>query len=119
MSLATSFSLSLKNLFTKKGRTILTSFAGSIGIIGIALIFAVSQGMTMFIDSVQEETLSSYPITLESTTVDITTLLTTFTGNAKSGEAHENDAIYQKVDGLRYDKRTERSRGVRKRPQLV
>ena len=96
MSLATSFSLSLKNLFTKKGRTILTSFAGSIGIIGIALIFAVSQGMTMFIDSVQEETLSSYPITLESTTVDITTLLTTFTGNAKSGEAHENDAIYQK-----------------------
>lgn len=96
MSLATSFSLSLKNLFTKKGRTILTSFAGSIGIIGIALIFAVSQGMTMFIDSVQEETLSSYPNTLESTTVDITTLLTTFTGNAKSGEAHENDAIYQK-----------------------
>ncbi len=96
MSLATSFSLSLKNLFTKKGRTILTSFAGSIGIIGIALIFAVSQGMTMFIDSVQEETLSSYPITLESTTVDVTTLLTTFTGNAKSGEAHENDAIYQK-----------------------
>lgn len=96
MSLTTSFSLSLKNLFTKKGRTILTSFAGSIGITGIALIFAVSQGMTMFIDSVQEETLSSYPITLESTTVDITTLLTTFTGNAKSGEAHENDAIYQK-----------------------
>ncbi len=96
MSLATSFSLSLKNLFTKKGRTMLTSFAGSIGIIGIALIFAVSQGMTLFIDSVQEETLSSYPLTLESTTVDVTTLLTTFTGNAKSDEEHEKDAIYQK-----------------------
>lgn len=71
MSLATSFSLSLKNLFTKKGRTVLTSFAGSIGIIGIALIFAVSQGMTTYIDMVQEDTLSSYPLTLENQSMDV------------------------------------------------
>ena len=57
MSLATAFGLSLKNLFTKKGRTLLTAFAGSIGIIGIALIFAVSQGTTSYIDAVQEDTL--------------------------------------------------------------
>ncbi len=96
MSLFTSFSLSLKNLFTKKGRTALTSFAGSIGIIGIALIFAVSQGMTTYIDILQEDTLSSYPITLENQSMDISSLLETFIGTAKSGEGHENDAIYQK-----------------------
>jgi putative ABC transport system permease protein len=96
MSLATSFSLSLKNLFSKKGRTILTSFAGSIGIIGIALIFAVSQGMTTYIDILQEETLSSYPITLEQQSMDISSLLMNFIGSASSNEGHENDAVYQK-----------------------
>ncbi|MBR6533310.1 MAG: ABC transporter ATP-binding protein/permease [Clostridia bacterium] len=96
MSLATSFSLSLKNLFTKKGRTILTSFAGSIGIIGIALIFAVSQGMTSYIDMVQEDTLASYPITLENQSMDISSLLETFIGTAHSGKSHEKDAVYQK-----------------------
>ncbi|MBQ4119636.1 MAG: ABC transporter ATP-binding protein/permease [Clostridia bacterium] len=96
MSLGTSFSLSLKNLFTKKGRTALTSFAGSIGIIGIALIFAVSQGMTTYIDILQEDTLSSYPITLENQSMDISSLLETFIGTAKSAEGHEKDAIYQK-----------------------
>lgn len=82
MSLATSFGLSLKNLFTKKGRTALTSFAGSIGIIGIALIFAVSQGTTAFIDSVQEETLSSYPLTIQSQNMDMTELFETFVNAA-------------------------------------
>ena len=77
MSWSTSFGLSLKNLFTKKGRTALTSFAGSIGIIGIALIYAVSNGMTTYINAVQEDTLSSYPLTLEATTVDIGTLMET------------------------------------------
>ncbi len=96
MSLGTSFSLSLKNLFTKKGRTALTSFAGSIGIIGIALIFAVSQGMTTYIDILQEDTLSSYPITLENQSMDISSLLETFIGTAKSAEGHEKDAVYQK-----------------------
>lgn len=97
MSIGTSFGLSLKNLFTKKGRTALTSFAGSIGIIGIALIYAVSHGTTAFIDYVQEETLSSYPLTIEAQNVDVTTLLTTFMGKARSISEHENDAIYQKA----------------------
>ena len=97
MSFRTSFGLSLKNLFTKKGRTALTSFAGSIGIIGIALIYAVSQGTTAFIDYVQEETLSSYPLTIESQSVDASSLLSTFMGKAKSISEHENDAIYQKA----------------------
>lgn len=97
MSFGTSFMLSLKNLFTKKGRTILTSFAGSIGIIGIALILAVSQGMTAFIDDVQESTLSVYPLTLEATTVDLSTLMEAFL-NLKSDETtHENDAVYEKT----------------------
>ncbi len=94
MSWGTSFGLSLKNLFSKKGRTILTSFAGSIGIIGIALIFAVSNGATNFINDIQEDTLSSYPITLEATTVDIGTLMQTFMGVASDDNVHENDAVY-------------------------
>ena len=95
MSFLTSFGLSLKNLFTKKGRTILTSFAGSIGIIGIALIFAVSQGTTTYIDSVQEDALSSYPLTIEAKSVDISTLIETFMGVASdSADKHELDAVY-------------------------
>ncbi len=95
MSWGTSFGLSLKNLFTKKGRTMLTAFAGSIGIIGIALIFAVSNGMTTYINAVQEDTLSSYPLTLEATTVDISTLMRTFMGiDSEDSDAHELDAIY-------------------------
>ena len=97
MSVWTSFGLSLKNLFTKKGRTVLTAFAGSIGIIGIALIYAVSQGMTTYIDKVQEDTLSSYPLTLEAQHVDMSSLLTTFMGKAASTSEHENDAVYQKA----------------------
>ena len=101
MSFATSFSLSLKNLFTKKGRTILTSFAGSIGIIGIAVILAVSQGMTAYIDTVQEDTLSSYPLMLEAQHMDFGTILSTFAGTAQSVEKHDNDAVYQKA--MMYD----------------
>ena len=97
MSMATSFGLSLKNLFTKKGRTILTAFAGSIGIIGIALISAVSTGMTTYINQVQEDTLSSYPLTLEAQHMDLTTLMETFLGKAETGGNHENDAVYQKA----------------------
>ena len=94
MSFFTSFCLSLTNLFTKKGRTVLTSFAGSIGIIGIALIFAVSQGMTTYINVLQEDTLSSYPLTIEATTIDLGTLMETFMGAASSSQEHDKDAIY-------------------------
>ncbi len=97
MSFATSFGLSLKNLISKKSRTLLTSFAGSIGIIGIALIFAVSNGMTTYIDTVQEDTLSSYPLTLQASEMNMGSLLATFIGNALSGEPHENDAVYEKT----------------------
>ena len=96
MSFATAFGLSLKNLFTKKGRTVLTAFAGSIGIIGIALIYAVSNGMTAYIDTVQEETLGSYPLTLEQQHMDIGTLMATFIDAAQSRGDHENDAVYEK-----------------------
>ncbi len=97
MSWATSFGLSLKNLFSKKGRTALTSFAGSIGIIGIALIYAVSNGMTAYINSVQEDTLSSYPLTLEATHTDMGSLLSAFIGEATSHGEHDKDAVYQKT----------------------
>lgn len=94
MSFFTAFGLSLKNLFTKKGRTLLTSFAGSIGIIGIALIFAVSHGMTTYINAVQEDTLSSYPLTLEAKHMDVGELMSTFMGVGSSDTAHGKDAVY-------------------------
>ncbi len=98
MSLGTAFMLSLKNLFTKKGRTTLTAFAGSIGIIGIALILAVSQGMTMYIDAVQEEALSSYPLTIQDSTVDLSSLMSTFMGMNSADIDHPTDDgnVYQK-----------------------
>ena len=94
MSFGTAFGLSLKNLFTKKGRTALTSFAGSIGIIGIALIFALSNGATVYINTVQEDALSSYPLTLEATTVDMGTLMQTFMGIDPSTKEHEDGKVY-------------------------
>lgn len=96
MSFATSFSLSLKNLFTKKGRTILTSFAGSIGIIGIALILSISQGLTAYIDMIQENTLSSYPLTIESSVTDMSKLMNTFMSQTSAKADHELNAVYTK-----------------------
>ncbi len=75
MSFITALSLSLNNLLTKKGRTVLVSIAGSIGIIGIALILSVSTGFQNYVDSIQEETLTSYPLTIMKESFDITTLL--------------------------------------------
>ena len=81
MSSKTAFSLSLNNLMTKKGRTILTAFAGSIGIIGIALIMSLSNGLNSYIKQVEEDTLSSYPLTLDKTTVDQMTMMETLLKN--------------------------------------
>ncbi len=75
MSFSTALSLSFDNLKTKKGRTILTSTAGSIGIIGIALIFALSTGMNTYIEDVQKETMTSYPITISAETIDISSIM--------------------------------------------
>lgn len=96
MSFGTSFSLSLKNLFTKKGRTMLTSFAGSIGIIGISLVLSISQGFHTYINTVQEETLSSYPLSIQKTNTDLSELMKTFMGSATSDSEHEKDAVYKK-----------------------
>ena len=79
------------------GRTILTSFAGSIGIIGIALIYAVSQGMTTYINIIQEETLSSYPLTIKAESVNIGSLMLSFMGQAQSSGEHDKDAVYEKT----------------------
>ena len=80
MSFMTALSLSLNNLMTKKGRTFLTSFAGSIGIIGIASIMSLSNGVQSYISKVEEDTLSSYTIMLEEKTVDISDMLNTISG---------------------------------------
>jgi len=98
MSFGTALALSLNNLRTKKGRTILTSFAGSIGIIGIALILAISNGVTNYINRVQEDTLSSYPITIQKETADLSSILTNLMGSNTSsdqgGLKHGLDAVY-------------------------
>lgn len=96
MSFGTSFMLSLKNLFTKKGRTLLTAFAGSIGIIGIALILSISNGTTTYIDEVQENALASYPITIESSSVDLSSLMMTFMNVNNSERNHDLDGVYKK-----------------------
>ena len=80
MKFFTALRLSLNNLMTKKGRTILTSFAGSIGIIGIALILSISNGVQSYINKVEEETLSSYPITIQESTVDMTSMIENMMG---------------------------------------
>lgn len=97
MSFFTALSLSLNNLMTKKGRTILTSFAGSIGIIGIALILSVSTGVQTYINRVQEDTLSSYPITINAQEVDLTSMLTSLmsANQENQSETHELDAVYE------------------------
>ena len=96
MSFPTAFSLSLNNLMTKKGRTLLTSFAGSIGIIGIALILSLSAGINRYINQVQEETLSSYPITIMAESTDMTDLMTSLMGARRGdgGEDHDRERVY-------------------------
>ena len=94
MSFLTALSLSLNNLLTKKGRTILTAFAGSIGIIGIALILSLSSGMQNYINRVEEDTLSSYPITLQETTMDTGELLNAAMDSTTTYENHNDNKIH-------------------------
>lgn len=96
MSFFTALALSFNNLKTKKGRTILTSFAGSIGIIGIALILALSSGMQAYIANVEEDTLSSYPITIQNQGIDLLKMQSsTREGMERSKEEHKLDKVYQ------------------------
>ncbi len=95
MSFATALALSRNNLLTKKGRTFLTSFAGSIGIIGIALILSLSHGVQAYIDSVERSTLSSYPISIQQETVDYSSLMQSMMGiREDSFEGREENRIY-------------------------
>ncbi len=96
MNFFTALSLSLNNLMTKKGRTILTSFAGSIGIIGIALILSLSNGVQKYINRVQEDTLSSYPISIEESTVDMASMLEIMMDEGNDNLNHEEGKIYSK-----------------------
>lgn len=96
MSFLTALSLSTNNLMTKKARTILTAFAGSIGIIGIALIMSLSNGIQNYIDKVQKDTLSSYPITIQAESMDMTSMMTSMMGVQAAAEEnqHDKDAVY-------------------------
>ncbi len=101
MSLFTALSLSLNNLMTKKARTFLTSFAGSIGIIGIALILALSSGVKTHIDQVQEDTLVSYPIQIQAEQMDMSSMISTLMGSQEESKQHPKDKVY--ASSIMYD----------------
>lgn len=95
MSFLTALALSRNNLLTKKGRTFLTSFAGSIGIIGIALILSLSNGVQLYINNVERTTLSSYPVSIQQETVDYTSLMSSMMGmQEESTEERDPNRVY-------------------------
>ena len=94
MSFFTALLLSLNNLMTKKGRTFLTSFAGSIGIIGIALILSVSTGVNAYITSIEESTMSSYPLQIQQSTMDTATLLSSLMNQNQVDESRDPNKVY-------------------------
>lgn len=99
MSFLTALSLSFNNLRTKKARTFLVSFAGSIGIIGIALILALSSGVNSYIESLEEKTLSQYPMSISKTSMDLSAMLGNNTPTAKKGQAAESQTISSMLNG--------------------
>lgn len=121
MKFLTALRLSLNNLMTKKGRTILTSFAGSIGIIGIALILAISTGVQNYINKVEEDTLSSYPITIEESTVDMSSLMQSMSGentdnteNKEEGKAYSSDIMNDMITTLSNKKQSNNLKELKK-----
>ncbi|MBR4256484.1 MAG: ABC transporter ATP-binding protein/permease [Clostridia bacterium] len=94
MSFFTSLSLSFNNLLTKKARTILTAFAGSIGIIGIALIMSLSNGVNVYITDIQKSTMTSYPITIDAQTIDLSSVIKSDSSINESDGDHDRDAVY-------------------------
>lgn len=97
MSFFTALSLSFRNMLTKKGRTIMVAFAGSIGIIGIALILSVSYGFQAYIDRVEEDTLSSYPVMITEDNTDMASILSSFASSSTADESRPLDKIYSKL----------------------
>ena len=95
MSFLTALTLSFNNLWTKKARTLLTAFAGSIGIIGIALIMSLSTGFQRYIDKIQADTLSNYPLTIQSETADMTAALASFGAAAQSAQEAEPETVVE------------------------
>lgn len=100
MSLLTSLSLSFNNLKTKKGRTFLTAFAGSIGIIGIALILALSSGVNDYINSIQKDTMASYPISIQMSSIDLTSVIGKAQDETKDKTNHPLDKVYSDPSAL-------------------
>lgn len=96
MNFFTALSLSFNNLLTKKGRTVLTAFAGSIGIIGIALILSLSQGFQNYIDKIQEDTLSSYPLTITKESTDMTSMILAMTSTSNDSNEDNNGVLTEK-----------------------
>ncbi|MBQ5824507.1 MAG: ABC transporter ATP-binding protein/permease [Clostridia bacterium] len=96
MNFSTALLLSFNNLLTKKGRTLLTSFAGSIGIIGIALILSLSSGMQAYIDSIERDALASYPLNIQTENIDLTQLLGNISSSKADTAEHGNDKIYKR-----------------------
>ena len=96
MSFKMACSLSLNNLMTKKARTFLTSFAGSIGIIGIALIMSLSNGMQTYIDTMENDTMASYPIEIQSNSSDMSSLMSTMMGMGKKSKSHSDSKIHSR-----------------------
>ncbi|MBO7508464.1 MAG: ABC transporter ATP-binding protein, partial [Clostridia bacterium] len=94
MSFLTALFLSFKNLLTKKTRTILVSFAGSIGIIGIAVVLALSSGFSSYINKLQENTLSTYPITISSSSIDMSSILGSFLTTDDKKVNHDKESVY-------------------------
>ena len=99
MSFKTAFNLSLNNLMTKKGRTILAAFAGSIGIIGIALILSLSNGINEYIKKTEEETLSSYPLAIEKESVDMSSMMENLSGKEPEKEYSDNKIHSKNIMG--------------------
>ena len=100
MSFLTSLALSFNNLRTKKGRTLLTSFAGSIGIIGIALILSISNGVNTYINDIQRDAMASYPITIDAQSIDLSSLMETASGESDKEVDHKKDAVYSDATKL-------------------
>ena len=112
MSFLTALSLSFNNLMTKKGRTILVAFAGSIGIIGIALILSLSNGVNKYIDTVEEETLAEYPVQIQDTGFDLTSIISTAEGISGSNESEKDGDKSKDKDKSKGDDISTNGKGV-------